>query len=108
MIKYLVTMEYRYSDAPDDFNCTYRNKEDTIIISDNIKEAIKEGNKVLIELEKNFKLNPNYNIKQRLGVGYMKRLISNLGYINTPFTFFLKITELKHNCIKESIKNVTE
>ena len=108
MIKYLVTIEYRYNDIPNSFNCTYRNKIDTIIVSDSLDIAIEKSNNVLIELEKNFELNEHYNIKQRLGVGYMKRSISNLGYINTPFTFFLSITELKYNCIKESLKNVTE
>ena len=106
MEKFLVTMEYRYKDAPDWSDSTYREKVDTIGVFNNIQEAIEEGNKVLIELEKHFEINPNYNRKDRLSKN--NRLISNLAYLVTPFTFFLKVEKLKYNDCKDSIKEVLQ
>ena len=89
MIKYLVTLEYRYNEKPNSLGGTYRSKIDTIGVFDEIEKAIINGNNILIELEKHFKLNQNYNRKSRLSED--KKLITNLGYLITPFDFFLKI-----------------
>ena len=106
MEKFLVTMEYTYRDVPDWSDTTYREKIDTVGVFDSIEEAIEEGNKVLIELEKHFELNPNYNRKYRLSKN--NRLISNLPYLVTPFTFFLKLKKLQYNNCKDSIREVLQ
>lgn len=92
MNKYLVTIEFRYrgvrNNEPDS-KCITK----TIGIFGTKEEAYNEANKIFPELEKRWKLNPNYNIKER----FKKRsfnIISNLAYIKTPFNFFVKVTEL--------------
>jgi len=109
--QFLTTIEFRYNDAPkyDDDNVQHLNKIVTLGVFDTIQEAQTAGNKVLELLESNYKLNPNYNIKQRLGLGrYNKNLITDLGYIKTPFSFYLKITELKYNDLEQVIIDATE
>jgi hypothetical protein len=113
MEKYLVTIEFRYSDAPKydyDYDSTSRNKEVTIGVYDDFDDACKGGNKVLEYLETKYKLNPNYNRKERFSknggcFGSKRTLISNLAYIQTPFTFYAKITTLKY---EDSIEDVID
>lgn len=112
MEKYLVTFEFRYSDAPkneDDY--TSRNKTITIGVYDDFDEACKEGNKVLEVLESKYKPNPNYNRKERFSknggcFGSRQTLISNLGYIQTPFTFYAKIETLKYLDFEQGVNEV--
>jgi len=99
--KYLVTIEFRYSDAPKfEDDCTSRNKVVTIGIYSDFDIACNSGNDLLKKLESQFKLNPHWNKKERFSknggcMGTRKTLISNLSYLQTPFTFYAKITTLK-------------
>lgn len=108
--QYLTTIEFRYNDAPKydiGDGVQHLTKTITLGVFETITEANTAGNKVLESLESKFNLNPNYNRKQRLGGDkFTKNLISNLGYIQTPFTFYLKITELKYDDVEEVITNV--
>lgn len=110
--QYLTTVEFRYYDAPkysEDDSAQHLTKIVTLGVFDNKEDANTSGNKFLEVLETKYKLNPNYNVKQRLGVGrYNSNLIADLGYIQTPFSFFLKITELKYQDFEQSITDVTE
>jgi len=117
MEKHLVTIEFRYLDAPkytDD--STYKGKIVTIGVFDDFDEACVGGNEILEEMEKIFPLNLNYNRKERFSknsgcLGGKKDLISNLGYLETPFTFFIKITTLKFETvelIKQTINDVVK
>lgn len=113
--QFLVTFEFRYSDAPkhDGESEQYCNKKVTIGVFDTRDEANEAGNKELEKFEARFKLNPNYNKKERFSnnggcFGSANTLISNLGYIQTPFTFYAKITELKYNDIDTVIDGVID
>ena len=113
MEKYLVTIEFRYSDAPDRFDSTTRNKEITIGVFDAIDEAYTKGNEALTKLEGRFNLNPHYNKKERFSknggaFGSNKHLITNLRYLKTPFQFFAKITTLKFDSVESSIDDVLD
>lgn len=114
MEKYLLTFEFRYSDAPKhDDDYTNRNKTITIGVYDDFENACKEGNKNLEILEDNFKLNPNYNRKERFSknggcFGSKKNLITNLAYLKTPFEFYAKITTLRYDSIGDTIDIVID
>jgi hypothetical protein len=112
MTKELVTIEFRYYDEPkSDFRTTSQTKTITIGVFDTFDEAIIEANKALEKFEKKFKLNKFNNIKERFSktggcFGTEKRLISNLGYLETNFQFFAKITTLEYDDINETINEI--
>lgn len=114
MTKELLTIEFRYHDSPkSDHDCDYKSKRITIGVYDTLEEAIVEGNKAMEVFEKHFKLNPNYNRKDRFSknggcFGEPKRLITALGYLQTQFDFYAKITQLKYGDVEETIAEVLE
>lgn len=114
MTKELLTIEFRYHDAPkSEHDCESKSKEITIGVFDTLDDAIVEGNKVLEVFEKHFKLNTAWNKKDRFSknggcFGYPKRLISQLAYLQTPFDFYAKITQLKYDDVEETIFEMIE
>tara|TARA_R110001632_G_scaffold230981_1_gene368944 strand:+ start:294 stop:695 length:402 start_codon:yes stop_codon:yes gene_type:complete len=119
MEKYLVTIEFRYSDAPrheDDY--TSKNKEVTVGVFDDFDNACLEGNKLMENLEGKFPLHvfPNGKgtaKKERFSknggcFGSKKNLITNLAYLKTPFEFYAKITTLKYGDIDTIIGDVND
>ena len=114
MTKELVTIKFRYMDKPinDDFS-GHETKTITIGVFDTLDEAIVQGNKALEVFEDYFKLNPNYNKKDRFSknggcFGYPQRLITPLGYLQTPFDFYAKITQLQYGDVDKTILEVVE
>lgn len=114
MTKELVTIEFRYLDKPRSEHFSgNETKTITIGVFDTLDEAIIEGNKALEVFEKHFKLNAAWNTKKRFSknggcFGSAERLISDLAYLQAPFTFFAKITQLKYNDVEETILEVLE
>ena len=114
MTKELLTIEFRYSDvAKGEHDSDYKTKRITIGVYDTLDEAIVEGNKALEVFEKHFKLNPNWNTKDRFSknggcFGEPKRLITALAYLQTPFDFYAKITKLTYGDVDETIGEVLE
>ena len=107
MEKYLVTIEFRYSDAPandSEFATTAKTTAVTIGVFDSLDVACVEGNKQLVILESMFKLNPHYNRRERFTPSM--RLISDLGYLQTPFSFFAKIDTLRYTEIGDAVDSV--
>lgn len=107
MDKYLVTIEFRYSDAPandSEFASTAKSTTVTIGVFDSLEVACVEGNKQLVVLESKFKLNPHRNHKERFTPSM--RLISDLGYLQTPFSFFAKIDTLRNAEIGDVVDSV--
>lgn len=110
MEKFLVTIEFRYEDAPkyEDESSQYITKKITIGVFDTRDEANIEGNKSLEIFEKYFKLNPHYNNKERFSnhggcFGSPKDLICDGTWVLTPFQVFAKITKLKYDDVEEAI-----
>ena len=101
MEKELLTIEFRYHDAPKgEHDSDYKSKKITIGVFDTLDEAIVEGNKALEVFENQFDLNTAWNRKERFSknggcFGEPKRLITALGYLQTSFDFYAKITKLK-------------
>jgi hypothetical protein len=63
--------------------------------------------------EKHFKLNTSWNKKERFSknggcFGYPNRLITPLGYLQTPFDFYAKITKLTYGDVEQTIAEVLE
>jgi hypothetical protein len=115
--KYLVSIEFRYSDAPIRDRHTSRNKNITIGIYDDFKEACKYGNELIEKLESRFKLHEfpdgkkaNRERFSETGgcFGTKKDLITNLAFLRTPFEFYAKITTLRHDAIENTIDSVLE
>ena len=106
--KYLVTIEFRYLDAPKhDHDFSHNTKTITIGVFDNFEDACNSGNKVLEnDFESRFELNKNWNRKERFSKN--KTLITDLAYLKTPFVFFAEITKLNHSPIEKMIDNVIE
>ena len=107
MDKYLVTIEFRYSDAPandSEFASTAKSTTVTIGVFDSLDVACIEGNKQLVVLESKFKLNPHWNRRERFSPSM--RLISDIGYLQTPFSFFAKIDTLRYTDIGDAVDSV--
>ncbi len=119
MEKYLVTIEFRYHDAPrheDDY--TSRSNKITIGVYDDFDKACENGNKVLENLESKFDLHefPNgkgFAKRERFSknggcFGGKKDLVTNLAYLRTPFQFFVKISTLKYGDVDSVIDDVVD
>jgi hypothetical protein len=97
MEKYLVGVEFRYNGKPDKIGCTTYSKTLTIGVYDSFDDAIDNGNKFLEHLELVFTLIGRE--KERFGktngpFRSKTTLVTNLGYLRTPFEFYAKITTL--------------
>ena len=118
MEKYLLRVEFRYEDAPrteDDY--TSRSTEITIGVYDAYEDALTSGNEFLESMEKIFPLhkfpNGTYARKYRFSendgpFGSRRNLVTNLAYLQTPFSFFAKIETLKYMPIDKTISSVVD
>ena len=104
MSQYLLTIEFIYSDEANSYDSTDRVEKNTVGVYWTIEEALKGADSICEALESRFPLNENYNTKQRLNKRL--RLMSNLGYIRTPFDFYLKIETLTYKPIDKAIEDV--
>ena len=116
MKKYLVKIEFRYSDAPkteDEY--TSKNKMITIGVYDTFAEACENGNNLLKILESKFELHQypdgSKAKKERFSknggiLGGKKTLVASLAYLKTPFEFYAKIETLEYSPIDEVIEDV--
>lgn len=116
MERYLMAIEFRYSDAPryeDDL--TSHSKTITIGVYDTFEEACKEGNELMEVLESKFQIHTFPNgieaKRERFSknggcFGGKQTLITNLAYLRTPFEFYAKITTLKIDDVVPTINNV--
>jgi hypothetical protein len=114
MNKELLTIEFRYNDIPKgDYDSEHKSKTITIGVYDTLDEAIIAGNKCLELFEEYFKLNPHWNRKRRFGknngcFGHPNKLVTALGYLQTPFEFYAKIETLKYEDLQLTILGVLE
>ena len=116
MKKYLVTVEFRYSDVPKTYyDCSSKSKIVTIGVYDTFEEACKNGNNLLELLESKFELHvfPDGSKASRErfsknggSFGSKKNLVVSLAYLKTPFDFYAKIDTLKYDDIDEVIDEV--
>lgn len=116
MKKYLVKIEFRYSDVPKtDYDYHSKNKMVTIGVYDTFEEACKNGNSLLEVLESKFELHvfPDGSkaSKERFSknggsFGSKKNLVASLAYLKTPFEFYAKIDTLEYDDIDEVIESV--
>lgn len=116
MEKYLVRIEFRYSDAPEtEDGSTSKNKMVTIGVCDTFEDACQNGNNLLKVLESKFELHQfpdgRKASKERFSknggcFGGKKTLVTNLAYLKTPFEFYAKIETLKYNPIDKAIESV--
>ena len=116
MEKYLVRIEFRYSDAPEiEDGYTTKNKKVTIGVYDTFEDACQNGNNLLEVLESKFELHQfpdgRKASKERFSktggcFGSKHTLVTNLAYLKTPFEFYAEIETLKYNPIDEVIENV--
>ena len=114
--KYLVRIEFRYSDAPKTEDAyTWKNKMITIGVCDTFEDACQNGNNLLEILESKFELHQfpdgGKASKKRFSknggcFGGKKTLVTNLAYLKTPFEFYAKIETLKYTPIDEAIEEV--
>jgi len=113
--KHLVTIEFRYNDAPGSFGSTYKEKVVTIGVYDTFADAAKHGNDLLGTLEARFPLHVfpggNKAAKERFSenggcFGGKNYLVTNTAYLKTPFDFYAKITTLAHIPATEAIDDV--
>lgn len=116
MKKYLVRIEFRYSDAPKtEDGYISKNKKVTIGVYDTFEDACKNGNNLLEVLESKFELHQfpdgTKASKKRFSksggsFGGKKILVSSLAYLKTPFEFYAKIETLEYSPIEEVIENI--
>ena len=115
MEKYLVNIEFRYSDSPEtEDHYTGRRETVTIGVYDTFDEACESGNNLLEKLESKFgiKQYPNGTKvrKERFSkngnpFGGKNTLVTGL-HVKTPFLFFARIETLKFDDVDKSIDDV--
>src|SRR5690606_6228317 len=104
MNKELLTVEFRYHDAPKlEGVGEYRTKRITIGIYDTLEEAIIEGNKVIDILSKTFQVRPEDRFKKVHLFGSPCRLVTNTCYHTYGIQYFAKITQLKFDDMNEVV-----
>jgi len=122
MKKYLVTIEFRYTAFNKEYDRDdFLSKTVTKGVFNSFDDACKNGNSVLEHLEEIYRLHifPSGIIAKRERFsknggcfGSKKKLISNMAYLTTTFTFYAKITDLDFididtaiDCINEKMKH---
>lgn len=111
--QYLVQIEFRYNKNISDGDTQYKRDTVTIGVYDDDILAYIAGNKALEVLESKFPPNPNYTHKPRFShsggcFGEPVHLITNLGYLITPFSFFAKIEVLSYEPLDTKIDNILQ
>ena len=104
MVKHLLTVEFRYCDAPKyehDHQCI--NKTITIGIADTLEEAVIEGNKVLNILAEHFEVRPDDKFSTNGYFGLPERLVTNTCYPTKRVQYFAKIETLNFDSLNETI-----
>ena len=114
--KYLVSIEFRYTDVPiGEYDTQYKSKTVTIGVYDDFDDACKYGNELMEKLESRFQLHEfpdgRKASKERFSknggcFGGKHDLITNLAYLRTPFQFYAKITTLKYYAVDGVISDV--
>lgn len=114
--KYLLTIEFRYEDAPkyEEGGFEYINKIVTIGVYESFDDACINGNSLLEILESKFSIHTfpdgREAKKERFSknggcFGSKNTLVTDMAYLKTPFRFFAKIDTLKYSSISESIED---
>ena len=115
MEKYLVTIEFRYSDFDNKISSTCRSRKITIGVFDSFDLACENGNACLECLESRFEIHsfPNGSkaAKERFSknggpFGSKNDLVTNLAYLKTPFDFYAKIQTLKYDALETAVDDV--
>ena len=98
---YIAQVEFRYTEETST-STLYKISNYTIGIYKHKSEAIIEANKILEQLELRYSLNPNGDKKERFKKDSFN-IISNLSYIDTPFSFYISIKPLITLDIKKTL-----
>ena len=109
MIKYLLTIEFRYCDAPKyEDDGSGRIKKITIGIYDSFSEACASGNNLMENLESKFDLHvfPDGRVATKHRFNEQRDLITNLAYLKVGFSFYAKIQKLHLDSVDDAINNV--
>lgn len=100
--KELLTVEFRYSDAPHSgAESTFRSKTITIGIYGNIEDAVYEGNKILDILSNTYEVREKFKVKGLFG--QPDRLVSNCCYPTKGIQYFANITSMEFSNIEDII-----
>ena len=112
MSNFLVTIEFRYtgnSTVHHWIKDSHISDTYTIGIYETFEEACKGGNDVLVMMETKYKTHNKGRFSKNGGAfGRPNTLITNLGYLNTPFQFFAKIVPLVKFDSENTINKVLE
>lgn len=101
MIKFHLTIEFRH--------LFINSKIITIGVYDTLDDAIIAGNESLKVLEKRFTFKKKEKFSKNGGpFGRPNLLITDLGYLKTPFEFFARISKLEYLDINDTIDSVME
>lgn len=117
--KYLVDISFKYNCAPNAIpKISYNHKTITVGIFNNIEDAYKAGNKALKKLEKRFPINPIYKDKRYIkqntfnkdggSMGHPRHMVTEIGYLNTPFKFFAEVKQLTFDDVDETLDEILE
>ena len=116
--KHLVRIEFRYEDVPKgEYDPEHKSKTITIGVFDTFEDACIEGNKALEVLEKHFKIHVFPGNKEAKKDRFSKNggcfggkqnLITNLAYLQTPFSFYARIETLKYEDVETTILSIVE
>lgn len=114
--KYLVQIEFRYQRIPP--SEIYSQHTDTMLtlgVYNDEQEAYNAGNEALEKLEAKYPIHvfpsgqeaPKERFSKNGGAfGSSKRLITNLAYLKTPFSFYAKVTPLFFDGLEEVVDMV--
>lgn len=118
MEKYLVTIEFRYSDAPRSRDYYgEKSKRITIGIYDDFEEACIHGNNLIEKLEDKYPRHTFPDGTQASSRRFSKNggcfggkntLITDMAYLKCPFSFYAKIITLKYDSVDDVLEEIAE
>lgn len=104
MKKELLTIEFRYHDAPKfEHDSPYRSKTVTVGVFETLEDAVAAGNTLLKELAKTFEVRPNDVFKVNGLFGAPERLVTNTCYRTKGTEYFAKITRLDFSSVTDTV-----
>lgn len=104
MTKQLLTIEFRYHDAPKgDYGTECKSKTTTIGIFDTIEQAMEAGNNALKVLANHFQVRGDDVFKANFLWGMPKTLVTNTCYPTKGIQYFAKIETLHFTDLQEAI-----
>lgn len=103
--KELLTVEFRYVDAPEGYFDKTKDVSKTVTIGiyDTLNDAVDAGNEILKKLSKYFEVRSDDQFKTKCPWRLSGRLVTNICYPTKGVSYFAKITKLSFDDLETTV-----